>query len=162
MGVGLRLKEILRNRKMSIKQLSEKSGISINTLYSITKRDSENIDPVIMRRIADTLGIHFSSLLSEEVLQEYYERNLDLVAVDIHQSMIDDAILNDDYDAYKKALSTRPEDIEEKLLDDIVRKKIQARLLVAYSKLNSEGQLRVIEYAEALVVAGKYTDNSNQ
>lgn len=57
MGIGLRLKEILRNQKMTIKQLSEKADISINTLYSITKRDSENIDPVILQRIIDVLGI---------------------------------------------------------------------------------------------------------
>lgn len=57
MGVGFRIKQILRDRKMTIKQLSEKSGISVNTLYSITKRDSENVDPVIMQKIADTLDI---------------------------------------------------------------------------------------------------------
>lgn len=57
MGIGMTLKSILRNRKMTIKQLSEESGISINTLYSITKRDSERVDEVILQRIADTLGI---------------------------------------------------------------------------------------------------------
>lgn len=57
MGIGMTLKSILRNRKMTIKQLSESSGISINTLYSITKRDSERVDEIILQRIADTLGV---------------------------------------------------------------------------------------------------------
>lgn len=57
MGAGLRLKEILRNRGLTIRQLSEMTDISINTLYSITKRDSVNIDPVILNRITATLHI---------------------------------------------------------------------------------------------------------
>lgn len=62
MGIGVTLKNILRNRKMTIKQLSKESGISINTLYSITKRDSERVNEVILQRIADTLGIPINGL----------------------------------------------------------------------------------------------------
>ena len=57
MGAGLRLKEILRKRGLTIKQLSEMTNISINTLYSITKRDSVNIDPVLLNRITAILHI---------------------------------------------------------------------------------------------------------
>lgn len=39
MGLGKNLKEILKQKNMTIKDLSEKTGISANTLYSITKRD---------------------------------------------------------------------------------------------------------------------------
>lgn len=57
MGAGIRLKQVLRNKNMTIKQLSELSGVSLNTLYSITKRDSENIDPIILDRITEALSI---------------------------------------------------------------------------------------------------------
>lgn len=57
MGAGIRLKQVLRNKNMTIKQLSELSGVSLNTLYSITKRDSESIDPVILTRITEALSI---------------------------------------------------------------------------------------------------------
>ena len=40
MGVGFRLKLALREKKMTIKELSEETGVSLNTLYSITKRDT--------------------------------------------------------------------------------------------------------------------------
>lgn len=71
MGVGLALKKVLRDRKMTIKQLSESSGISVNTLYSITKRDSERVDNVILDRIASVLGVSTDYLLgkSEESSQ---------------------------------------------------------------------------------------------
>ena len=57
MGMGLRIKTALRKQKMSIKQLSEKTGISINTLYSITKRDSKKVDPVILQIISEELNL---------------------------------------------------------------------------------------------------------
>lgn len=63
MGVGVQMKNILRDKKMTIKQLSEKSGISVNTLYSITKRDSERVDRVVLQRIADVLEVHILDLL---------------------------------------------------------------------------------------------------
>ena len=52
MGYGIRIKEILRNKGLTIKQLSEMSGVPLNTLYSITKRDSKRIDSVILHRIS--------------------------------------------------------------------------------------------------------------
>ncbi len=66
MGVGLRLKEILRAKSLTIKQLAEVSGVSINTLYSITKRDSERVDDVLIQRIASALGVSVSDLLGQE------------------------------------------------------------------------------------------------
>ena len=66
MGVGLRLKEILRAKSLTIKQLAEVSGVSINTLYSITKRDSERVDEDIIQRIAAALGVSVSDLLGQE------------------------------------------------------------------------------------------------
>ena len=65
MGVGIRIKQILRERKMTIKQLSEISGVSVNTLYSITKRDSSRVDPVIMQKIADALLVPIQSLYDD-------------------------------------------------------------------------------------------------
>lgn len=63
MGVGIRLKTILRSQNLTIKQLSERANIPLNTLYSITKRDSERVDPVILQRIADALGVPTSQLM---------------------------------------------------------------------------------------------------
>lgn len=48
---------------MTIKKLSEISGISLNTLYSITKRDSKKVDAVLLQRIADTLRVNVLDLL---------------------------------------------------------------------------------------------------
>ena len=70
MGVGKRLKRILSQKGMSIKELSELSGISKNTLYSITKRDSKKVDYYTIGLIARTLQIDPNELLSDPLPPE--------------------------------------------------------------------------------------------
>lgn len=67
MGVGIRLKEVLRKRGMTIKQLSELSGVPVNTLYSITKRDSNRVDVLILNRIAEVLNISTDVLNEQQI-----------------------------------------------------------------------------------------------
>lgn len=62
MGTGLILKRILREKGMTIKSLAQKSGISANTLYSITKRDSKNVDPILLEKISEALDCDFWEL----------------------------------------------------------------------------------------------------
>lgn len=63
MGVGAKLKNLLRNKNMTIKQLSDISHISINTLYSITKRDSVTIRLETLQKISEALEVNISTLL---------------------------------------------------------------------------------------------------
>lgn len=64
MAIGIRLKEILKQKKMTVKQLSENSGVSENTLYGIIKRDNKTINPDIAAKIVDCLHIPINELLS--------------------------------------------------------------------------------------------------
>ncbi len=57
MGFGNRLKDLLNQKGLSIKELSEITGISINTLYSITKRDTRIPSDYILEKIANAFGI---------------------------------------------------------------------------------------------------------
>lgn len=57
MGAGTRLKKILEEKNVSIKDLSIMSGVSINTLYGITKRDNDTINSNILNRISDSLNV---------------------------------------------------------------------------------------------------------
>ena len=69
MGVGMPTKEVLRLKSLTIKQLSAISGVSLNTLYSITKRDSERVDDVLLQRIAAALGVPVAELLGQGCAQ---------------------------------------------------------------------------------------------
>ena len=62
MGLGLRLKEILKSKNMTIKELSQESEVSINTLYSITKRDNNMARYDIVEKIALALGVSVEEL----------------------------------------------------------------------------------------------------
>ena len=65
MAIGINLKTLLRDRGVTIKQLSEMSGISANTLYSITKRDPTRIDRLTLERICSTLNIAADELTGQ-------------------------------------------------------------------------------------------------
>ena len=65
-GVGVHMKNIIREKGLTIKNVSEKSGVSVNTLYSITKRDSVRVDCVILSRIAEALGVRVQDLIGDE------------------------------------------------------------------------------------------------
>lgn len=69
MGFGQELKNILKKHNMTIKELAEVTGISLNTLYSITKRDSENVRFDIYLKIAEALQIPLEELIDEEIIR---------------------------------------------------------------------------------------------
>lgn len=57
MGFGAILKEVLADKNMSIKELSQITGIPLNTLYSITKRDTVNVRQETLEKISIALDI---------------------------------------------------------------------------------------------------------
>ena len=73
MGLGTNLKEVLKDRNMTIKELSAQTGISLNTLYSITKRDGHMARFDIIKKICDTLNISESELVGFDVSPEDYK-----------------------------------------------------------------------------------------
>ena len=63
MGMGQILKDVLKEKGMTIKTLSDITGISKNTLYAITKRDSVNVRADNVEKIASALNISPAYLL---------------------------------------------------------------------------------------------------
>ncbi|NBJ02498.1 XRE family transcriptional regulator [Lachnospiraceae bacterium] len=69
MGLGMNLKKILKDKNLTIKDLSEKSGVSLHTLYSITKRDNNMSRYDIVEKIACTLDVTVKDLTGFEVYE---------------------------------------------------------------------------------------------
>lgn len=61
MGTGKALQTILKEKNVSVAQLSRETGISSNTLYAIIKRDSD-MNIATISRIAKCLGISVDEL----------------------------------------------------------------------------------------------------
>ncbi len=63
MGLGIILKDILADKNMSIKELSKITGIPLNTLYSITKRDTINVRQDTIEKISKALDVPTEKLI---------------------------------------------------------------------------------------------------
>lgn len=68
MGIGYNIKEFLKIKGKTIKWLAEETGISVNTLYSITKRDSERINIDSLNKIAKCLEVPAEALADINLL----------------------------------------------------------------------------------------------
>lgn len=68
MGIGHNIKEFLKIKGKTIKWLAEETGISVNTLYSITKRDSERINIDSLNKIAKCLEVPTEVLADIDLL----------------------------------------------------------------------------------------------
>lgn len=93
MGVGDNLKAILKQKRMTIKCLSEKSGIPVNTLYSITKRNA-GIDEKTAKKIADTLSIPTDTIYSSNNYNDYFASRFRQAAQGIFENNKIDEIID--------------------------------------------------------------------
>ena len=59
-----RLKELRRERVLSLRELEEKSGVSSNTIWRI-EDGRQGAHPRTVRKLADALGVEPSELLKE-------------------------------------------------------------------------------------------------
>lgn len=71
MSFGKKLQRILEERNISVLELSNKTGISSNTLYAIIRRDSSNINIEILRKLADFLEITTDELIGHSLEASY-------------------------------------------------------------------------------------------
>ena len=67
MGLGTNLKRLLKDKNMTIKELSSISGVSLNTLYSITKRDNNMSRYDIVKKIASSLNVTVEELTGYKI-----------------------------------------------------------------------------------------------
>ena len=80
MGLGIRLKNILKEKKVTVQQLSAKTEIPANTLYSIIKRDNKSIQSESLKKIASALGVSIDELLGDTLYIDTLENMADLLS----------------------------------------------------------------------------------
>ncbi len=127
MGVGTKIKELIKERKITIKQLAELTDIPVNTLYSIIKRDSERVRADTVQILADKLGVTPTYLIGfdDQIFKpEQYS----------HEELAE--IKAGAWAAYKGTA--------------------EQSLLSAFGKLNDEGQSKAVERVEELTEIPKY------
>lgn len=65
MGIGVKLKELLSEKKMSVAELSRLTGISTNTLYAVIRRDSDRMNGEALIKISEIFQVPLSTLFSD-------------------------------------------------------------------------------------------------
>jgi len=160
-GVGQELKRILKSKGLTIKQLSEISGVSVNTLYSITKRDSNEVSYKTLESIARALGEKPEALLPaeyREALKDDVESFIELSSGKLTRNnllphLIEDVLYEIDADEEDIAFEDSDAFLVEKL-KKLSDGKLKKRILESFEVLNRRGKI------EAMIRIDELTENS--
>jgi transcriptional regulator with XRE-family HTH domain len=110
MTIGEKLKYILMITNMSAKELSQKSGVSLNTIYGITCRNRKNITPEIDKKLSLALDLPclLSSLDLDDISVGTYDRTSQLDRLLSYYEVLNQLGKEKALD-YMELLSTHPE-----------------------------------------------------
>lgn len=95
MGIGKNIKTITKNKGITLLELSKKSGVPINTIYTLTREDPDNATMRTIDRLAEALGVDSKKLRMDPKEYEEYERQELIYLLDIDP---------DKYDTYSEDL----------------------------------------------------------
>ena len=82
MAVGKTLKHLVDKQGITLKQLAERAGISVQTLYSITSRDSAYVRQDTLQKIAAALNLSVFELMSRSISSLSDSRVAESLSVD--------------------------------------------------------------------------------
>ena len=57
MGIGNKLNELLKERNMTVTELSRRINVAPTTIYSIIQRNNKKVDIDVLLDIVDVLGV---------------------------------------------------------------------------------------------------------
>lgn len=110
MGIGKNVKALAKDRGISLVELSEKSGVPINTIYTLTHEDPRNATMRTLDRLAEALEVDVRTLQTGI----FYAPEKDNRSERVKESNLTKLILD-----IIKTLST-PEDIDWAHIEDLV------------------------------------------
>lgn len=177
MKTGELIGAMAKGRGVSLRQLAMDAGIPYNTLYAIVRRKSTRIDLETLQRIAESLRVPIASLLMD---QESLSRAIDNGLISPEEISAEMAIpletvadiINqpDEYDprfvaqlyAVSVMLISELRRMDQEQLVDFINASprishlSETRLLLAFRKLNPDGQEEAVKRIEELAEIPKY------
>ena len=158
MGLGTNLKEILKNKNMTIKELSAQTGISLNTLYSITKRDGNMARFDIIKKICEALNISESELVGFDISPEDYEGIKNPRIYEVHKKSDERTglLLKEEHNygisdnSYNGSLPSK------QFTDKICHTLLKNELDDNFRALNPEGKRKLVDYSSDLTKIPDY------
>ena len=139
MGIGSRIKDQAQKNGITLRKLAEIAGISYNTIYSITKRDSNRVQGETLQRIANALGVTPTYLIG-----------------------YDDRIVNPEQYTHEELSEIKAAawEVYQQHIEETTS--LRAYLNAAFSKLNETGQSIAVERVEELTEIPKYKADSEE
>lgn len=148
----------MKDKNLTIKELSQKSGVSLNTLYSITKRDSNMSRYDIVKKIASSLGISVEELTGYEIDESKTNiknaRLHEVIKRDNTQTTDINKILNKMAGSAQMEFHEFQVPLLAELLTEQDDKILHANAL--FEQLNEIGQEKAIEHLELLAKIPEY------
>ena len=135
MGIGQRIKEISKSKGLTLRQLAQNADVSYNTIYSITKRDSERIQGNILQRISLALEVSPSELIGYE--GEALDEVLGLILDEYPKAAVSPG---GEKNSFRISLGANH----------------RANLLKYFDLLNDDGQQKAVESVEIIAGNPKY------
>lgn len=133
MAIGMNIKKIAKEKGMTLKEVSDKSGVSIHTLYAITKKDDVNVRYETLERIAEALDVGVRAISPSA---EFFMKMTEAIMRDLDEmEYVEDSDPNMEH--------------EGSIFD---------RLEQCFNRLNEAGRKKLFEYAEDLVRIDIYTE----
>lgn len=114
MGIGKNVKALAKAKGLNLIELSEKSGVPINTIYTLTREDPENATTRTLSRLAEALEVSELKLRTGKDYALDRDEGIKRLKALKKESKLTKLILD-----IIKTLST-PEDIDWAHIEDLV------------------------------------------
>jgi transcriptional regulator with XRE-family HTH domain len=114
MGIGKNVKALAKAKGLNLIELSEKSGVPVNTIYTLTQVDPKNATTRTLDKLAKALEVHPETLRTGKEYVSESDKRLKRIKALEKESKLTKLILD-----IIKTLST-PEDIDWAHIEDLV------------------------------------------
>ena len=114
MGIGKNVKALAKAKGLNLVELSEKSGVPVNTIYTLTQIDPKNATSRTLDKLAKALEVNLETLRTGKEYVSESEKRLKRIKALEKESNLTKIILD-----IIKTLST-PEDIDWVHIEDLV------------------------------------------
>lgn len=114
MGIGKNVKALAKDRGLNLVELSEKSGVPVNTIYTLTQVDPKNATSRTLDKLAKALEVNIETLRTGKEYVSESDKRLKKIKALEKESNLTKLILD-----IIKTLSTS-EDIDWAHIEDLV------------------------------------------
>lgn len=114
MGIGKNVKALAKAKGLNLIELSEKSGVPVNAIYTLTQVDPKNATTRTLDKLAKALEVHPETLRTGKEYASESDKRLKRIKALEKESKLTKLILD-----IIKTLST-PEDIDWAHIEDLV------------------------------------------